>query len=171
MLDDLSNSGKDSPSIPNSQRDRGQDRRQKHGRAALHSWFKRRRIGPRRGSDLNENIYVDIHEPWLVYLGLGTLLFSTMDAFFTLYLLQVGSEEMNPFMDYFLKKNAQLFFVVKFSITAFCVIFLIMHKNFRLFKYISGYHLLLVCFLAYGILVTYELSMLLRRPIVAWLTS
>lgn len=171
MLDEFSNGGEDPPSISDCQRDIAQDRRRLHGRAALHSWFKRRRIGPRRDDDPNENIYVDIHEPWLIYVGLGALLLSTMDAFFTLHLLQVGSEEMNPFMDFFLKKDAQLFFIVKFSITAFCIVFLVMHKNFRLFKYISGYHLLLVCFTAYGILVTYELSMMLRLPIVPWLAS
>lgn len=149
-------------------RDGRNDRRQDIRLAAIQSWFRKRRIGPRRDNDPQRDIYVDVHEPWLFYLGLGALILSTLDAFFTLHLLQLGSEEMNPFMDYFLQKDAQLFFVVKYFITAFCIIFLIMHKNFRLFKIISGYHLLFLCFAAYSVLVTYEIAMLMGLPIVTW---
>lgn len=152
-------------------RDGKNDRRQDIRLAAVLSWFRKRRIGPRRDNDPQKDIYVDVHESWLFYLGLGALILSTLDAFFTLQLLHLGSEELNPFMDYFLQKDAQLFFVVKFFITAFCIIFLIMHKKFRLFKVISGYHLLFFCFVAYGLLVSYELSMLLGLPIVTWFVS
>jgi hypothetical protein len=149
-------------------RDGIDDRRQDIRLAAVHSWFRKRRTGPRRDNDPQKDIYVDIHEPWLFYVGLGALMLSTLDAFFTLQLLQLGSKEMNPFMDYFIQKDAQLFFVVKFFITAFCIIFLIMHKKFRLFKVVSGYHLLFLCFAAYGLLVAYELSMLMGLPITTW---
>jgi hypothetical protein len=138
------------------------DRRSNGFRTAVHCLYRNRRKGPRREQDSDTPMYVDVHEPWLVYIAFGALLLSTCDAFFTLALLQHGSYEMNPFMDYFIQKDAQLFFIVKFMITSTCVVFLVMHKNFRLLNAISGYHLLYMAFSVYAMLVAYELSMLIN---------
>lgn len=143
-------------------RNSGQDRRTNHTRAAFYSLVRRRRKNIRRDGDVAVGRYVDVHEPWLVYLALGALLLSTCDAFFTLLLLQHGSEELNPFMDYFIRKDEQLFFIVKFIMTACCVVFMVMHKNFRFWNYFHGYQILFVAFGAYALLVCYELYMLMQ---------
>lgn len=143
-------------------RNKGQDRRNNSMRTAVHSLYRNRRTDVRRVDDEAVNVYVDRHEPWLVYMALGALLLSATDAYFTLALLQHGSYEMNPFMDYFIQKDAQLFFAVKFFMTAACVVFVVMHKNFRFLRLFKGYHVLMASFALYSILICYELSMLLQ---------
>jgi len=141
----------------------GEDRRRKNSlRTALHSVYRNRRSAVRRVDDEPVNVYVDRHEPWLIYMALGAMLLSTTDAFFTLALLQHGSYEMNPFMDYFIQKDVQLFFIVKFSMTAICIMFVLMHKNFRFLRMFNGYHVLYTSFALYSLLICYELTMLLQ---------
>ena len=140
----------------------GEDRRRNSVRTAWHSLYRTRRAAVRRAGDSTINIYLDRHEPWLVYLAIGALFLSATDAFFTLTLLQHGSFEMNPVMDYFIQKDTQLFFIVKFAMTAACVLFVLIHKNFRFLKIFKGYHVLLSAFGLYSLLICYELSMLIQ---------
>jgi hypothetical protein len=143
------------------------DRRTNTWRTALYSLFLRRRVSPRRERDLSSAHYVDVHEPHLFYVAVGGLLLCVADAFFTLTLLNFyGSYELNPVMDYFIQKDIQQFFFVKFGLTAFGIIFLVVHKNFRLFNRISGYQILYANLILYGILVAYELFMLFVIPII-----
>ena len=141
----------------------GEDRRRKNSlRTAVHSLYRNRRASIRRIDDDAVNVYVDRHEPWLVYMALGALLLSMTDAFFTLALLQYGSYEMNPFMDYFIQKDVRLFFMVKFGMTSACVLFVVMHKNFQFLRLFKGYHVLLTSFALYSLLICYEMMMLLQ---------
>jgi len=140
----------------------GEDRRKNSLRTAWYSLYRNRRTTVRRASDSVINVYLDKHEPWLIYLAIGALFLSATDAYFTLALLQHGSYEMNPVMDYFIRKDSQLFFIVKFAITAFCVFFMLIHKNFRFLKVLKGYHVLLSAFALYTLLICYELSMLIQ---------
>lgn len=141
----------------------GQDRRRQNSlRTAVCSLYRNRRTSVRRIDDDAVNVYVDRHEPWLAYMVLGAMLLSATDAFFTLALLQHGSYEMNPVMDFFIQKDAMLFFIVKFSMTAACIVFVIMHKNFRFLRVFKGYHVLLTSFALYSLLICYELTMLLQ---------
>ncbi|MFV2057776.1 MAG: DUF5658 family protein [Thiohalomonadales bacterium] len=138
----------------------GEDRRQKGVQTALQSSFRKRRRGPRRDCESAEPHYVDIHTPREFYIVVAAIMLSVLDCFFTLILIQHGSEELNPFMDYFLQIDTTLFFAVKFIITAFSLIFLILHKKFKLFNVFTGYQILLTCLFLYSVLVSYELSML-----------
>lgn len=138
-----------------------QDRRQNTFRTVLHSAYRKRRHGPRRGPESADPHYVDVHQPKEFYIVVAAIILSVLDCFFTLILIQHGSEELNPFMDYFLKIDTTLFFVVKFVITSASLLFLILHKKFKLFNLMSGYHLLLSCLILYSILISYELSMLI----------
>ena len=140
----------------------GQDRRKTSIRTAWHSLYRNRRAAVRRAGDSVINVYFDRHEPWLAYLAIGALFLSATDAFFTLALLQHGSYEMNPVMDYFIQKDSRLFFIVKFSMTAACVVFVLIHKNFQFLKFFKGYHVLLSAFALYTLLICYELSMLIQ---------
>ena len=140
----------------------GQNRRKNSARTALHSLYRNRRGAVRRVDDSVVNVYIDKHEPWLVYLAIGALFLCATDAFFTLALLQHGSFEMNPVMDYFIQKDSRLFFIVKFSMTAFCVLFVLIHKNFQFLRIFKGYHVLFSAFVLYSILICYEISLLFQ---------
>jgi len=141
------------------------DRRSTTWRTALYSLFLRRRVGLRRTADQGKGHYVDVHEPQLFYVAIGGVLLCVADAFFTLTLLNFyGSYELNPVMDYFIKKDIQHFFFMKFGLTAFGIMFLVAHKNFRLFNRISGYHILYANLIIYAVLVAYELFMLFVIP-------
>lgn len=136
------------------------DRRQNHGRALVFSLFMRRRRGPRRDEDYGRGHYVDIHEPAIVGLTLGIVLLCVADAFFTLNIIERGGEEVNPFMRALLEKDVLLFFTVKFTITSLCLVFTLVHKHFRIFRAISGYHILYAVFMFYALLIYYETYLL-----------
>jgi len=157
----------------NSLRDSAADRRKNLLRTAIYSCYSSRRATPRRTDDQESgSYYVDVHESRLFFIALAALLLCTADAFFTMMLLNFhGSEELNPFMDYFIKKDVQLFFMVKFSLTALGVFFLVMHKNFRLFNRISGYHILYGSLVMYALLVLYELTMLVAIPAISYVAT
>lgn len=136
------------------------DRRAATLRTAINSIYRNRRVDLRRSTDVARDIYLDKHEPLMAFLALGVVILSITDAFFTLHLLKHGGEEISPFMDYLLQKDTLLFFTVKYLITAVAVLIVLMHKNFRIFKYFLGYHGLYLMFLSYVILISYELSLL-----------
>lgn len=136
------------------------DRRQDHKRALYYSLFKRRRRGPRRDADSQTAQYVDVHEPAVVAVVFGVILLSTLDAFLTLNIISRGGEEVNPFMKVLLDYDVTTFFLAKFAITAVGLIFTIVHKHFRIFKTISGYHILYAVFFGYGCLIWWELYLL-----------
>jgi len=138
------------------------DRRVNHRRAMWYSLFMRRRRALRRDDEKGRHYYIDLHEPWLFSLAMAMCLLSVSDAFLTLNLLQLGSEELNPLLDYFLSLDVRLFFVVKFAITTFCIVFLVMHKNFVLFNRISGLQVLVLSIMAYSVLVCYEITLLVQ---------
>lgn len=141
------------------------DRRRNTWRTFAGSVIYRRRVVRRREGDGEMAHYVDVHEPYLFFVAVGALLLCVADAFFTMTLINFhGSTELNPVMDYFIKTDIKIFFVVKFGLTALGIMFLVMHKNFRLFNRISGYQILHASLVVYAILVGYELFMLLAIP-------
>ncbi|HEY5602778.1 MAG TPA: DUF5658 family protein [Gammaproteobacteria bacterium] len=141
------------------------DRRSNSWRTIFGSLVLRRRANPRRTQDGDGAHYVDVHEPLLFFVAVGALLLCVADAFFTLTLLDFhGSYELNPVMDYFIQKDIHQFFFVKFGLTAFGIVFLVLHKNFRLLNRISGYHILYGCLITYATLVAYEVTMLVILP-------
>lgn len=145
------------------------DRRNHSWRTLVGSLIFRRRATPRRTVDGSSAYYVDVHEPRLFFVAVGALLLCVADAFFTMTLLEFyGSYELNPVMDYFIQKDFHQFFFVKFGLTAFGIIFLVMHKNFRILNRISGYQILYGSLILYAILVAYELSMLVVLPFIKY---
>ena len=141
------------------------DRRRNTWRTFAGALVHRRRVVRRRDGDGDTAHYVDVHEPYLFYVAVGALLLCVADAFFTMTLINFyGSTELNPVMDYFIKTDIKVFFILKFGLTSLGVIFLVMHKNFRLFNRISGYQILYASLIIYTLLVAYELFMLLVIP-------
>jgi len=142
------------------------ERRWNHSKAAVHSFYRKRRKHIRREDDYSVGTYVDTHEPRLFYLAMSLMALSVMDAFFTTLLLSNGSEELNPILAYLLGLDMYVFLGAKFLITGSCAVFFIMHKHHRLFNVVSCYQLLVLSVAIYFLLVCYELSMVRHLPII-----
>ncbi len=144
-----------------------EDRRTNSWRTIAGSIFLRRRANPRRTEDGSGAHYVDVHEPRLFFVAVGALLLCVADAFFTMTLLDFyGSYELNPVMNYFIQQDFHQFFFVKFGLTAFGILFLVLHKNFRILNCVSGYQILYGSLMVYAVLIAYELTMLAVIPFI-----
>jgi len=134
------------------------DRRQTNLRSMFYALFMSRRRSVRRQ---NEAVcyYADQYGPYVFAAAMLLILFCILDAFFTLQLLQYGSTELNPILAWALSKHVLFFFVLKYSLTAVCVIVSVQHKHFRVFG-LKGYHFLASCILGYAVLIHYQLAML-----------
>jgi len=142
------------------------DRRSNRRKAAVHSFYRRRRSQIRRETDDTSRVYVDTHEAKIGYLALALMGLSIVDAFFTTVLLQNGSQELNPLLAYLIELDATLFLAIKFFITGASIVFFILHKHHKLFNLINCYQLLVLSVTVYSILVGYELLMV--RHILFW---
>lgn len=103
-----------------------------------------------------ENYYVDRYEFRYLFLIISILILCFLDAFLTVILLQLGAKELNPFMLIFIKKDVVLSMVVKYVITAVCLICILMHKNFRIFRNLRVRSLLYFVLTLYVVLVLFE---------------
>jgi hypothetical protein len=126
------------------------------------SLVKGRRKEARRDYDREKSQYLDVHEPSVLAVTLGIVLLCIADAYLTLGILQRGGEELNPFMLMLLQQDVMLFFSVKFILTTLCLMFTVVHKQFKILKTISGYHILYGVFIIYTALVYYEIILLAR---------
>jgi hypothetical protein len=84
------------------------------------------------------------------------LILCFLDAYLTLLLLQVGGIELNPFMLFFIKKDVVLSMVVKYVMTASALIFILIHKNFKVFGWLQVSKLIYVILMLYTGLVLFE---------------
>ena len=141
------------------------NRRQKDDRRQ-HSWRTLTYCGlhgrgrRRRARRSGQSYYLDWYDPKLVFTGLFVLLLSCMDAMFTLTLLNRGAYEANYFMARLLEQGDTLFIVTKVAVTAFGILFLLMHSHFRILRVTSGKRMLQVLAAIYGLLIVYELLLL-----------
>ena len=140
------------------------ERRSNRRKAAVHSFYRRRRAQARRQTDDVTGQYVDVHETRLGYLALLLMTLSIIDAFFTLVLLENGSRELNPLLEFLLQVDTSLFLGVKFFITAMGIVFFVQHKHHKLFNLISCYQLLSVSVAVYAVLIGYEFTMVRHLP-------
>lgn len=148
-----------SPERSCDERRRGPDRRTDLARAFVHSLYRNRRRGMRRIADQARGHYVDAHGPGVIVCAVTVLLLSCADSLFTLLLLQRGAEEVNPVMRALIEADDTLFVGVKLALTAACLVFLVAHRNFRLFR-VQGHTILYASLGAYLILVNYQWHLL-----------
>jgi len=118
------------------------------------------RRGPRRASDPDRNYYVDRYSPRALLVILLILIMCVFDGFITLHLVKKGAQELNPLMNFFLRLGGTYFLSVKYLVTLICMFVLLIHKNFYVFN-ISIKHIILWIFVLYGLLITYELWLLI----------
>ena len=104
-----------------------------------------------------EDYYVDRYELRYLFLIISILILCFMDAFLTIILLQLGAEELNPFMLIFIEKDVVLSMVVKYVITALSLLCILMHKNFRIFRNLRVHSLIYFVLSLYIALVVFEI--------------
>jgi len=141
------------------QRREHQDRRSYSLRTVTYCGLQGR--GRRRAARRSdEDYYLDWYDPKLVFTGIAVLFMSSLDALFTLTLLDRGAYEANYFMARLLESSDGLFVTVKQSVTAVGIVFLLMHSRFRIMRLVSGKRLLQMMVPVYGILIIYEVILL-----------
>ena len=92
--------------------------------------FKGRRRQARRECE-EGNYYVDRYELRYLFVISAILVLCFADAYMTLTLMRFGGYELNPFMLALMNKDIVLALVAKYLITVLCLIFFLVHKNFR----------------------------------------
>ena len=111
----------------------------------------------RREEDRRRHIYVDQYSLRFFVLLMGILMLGVADAFLTLYHVHINNaEELNPIMDFFLGVSPNVFFNVKYILTALCLTVLCLHKNLPIVKYLLG-----VVFIIYFMIVLNHLYLFL----------
>jgi hypothetical protein len=132
-----------------------EDRRQRPTLPISRYTFVGRRRETRRSDEL-DNYYVDKYEWHLLFVTSLIMIFCVLDAYLTLKILQLGGSEENLLMSFFMQKNLVLTLVVRLFVTVAASVFLLIHKNFRLFGAIKTDRLIYLVFCIYCVLVLYE---------------
>ena len=139
------------------------DRRNFDWRTVVYGFVRSRRRAHRRQSEV-EPLFTDWHHPWLFFLSTGTMLLSSMDAFFTLRLLELGAVEVNPIMAMVMGHSTAVFAVTKMLLTGTGILALVYMARSRVFNRIRTGIFLTVFFSFYCCLVCYEFLLLIRIP-------
>lgn len=138
------------------------DRRKKPTPPISRFTLRGRRFEIRRAED-DRDYYTDRYPYNYLFLILGVVLLSTLDAILTLHLLRGGGVELNPLMSILIEKNASLFMAVKLFMTSICLIFLLVHKNFHVFGNFKIAYFIYSVFLMYILLICYEIYLYVRH--------
>jgi hypothetical protein len=141
------------------ERRRGPDRRKSALKALIHGSFHPRRRGPRREGERMIS-GVDWHDPQWLAVAMLVVLFSCVDAFLTLTLIDHGAYEVNPFMAMVLGGSALVFSLVKIGLTAGGVVMLTLLARMKAFGRVPVSLLLYSVLLGYGALLVYEFRLL-----------
>jgi len=135
------------------------DRRQPSLKTVLGSlrYYRRRHL---RRDDDQLNSYIDWYGHWPFAATVIIILLCFADAFLTIVLLSKGAVELNGLMDWLIQKDTHIFTVVKMSMTGAALIVLVMHFNFRIYKYVAVRYLIYALVPLYSLLIFHELTML-----------
>ncbi|MBT8117218.1 MAG: hypothetical protein KJO66_05255 [Gammaproteobacteria bacterium] len=118
----------------------------------------RRRVSRRDGDHLDS--YVDWYGHLPLAATVSIILLCFADAFLTTVLISAGAVELNVLMDWLIQRNIQLFAVVKMAVTGVALVVLVMHFNFRIYRFIAVRYILYALVPVYSLLIYHELSML-----------
>ena len=138
-------------------RPRGPDRRQRPTpMISRYTFFGgRRRAGRRKGE--RQDIYVDVYSPQLVALLLIFFALTVVDSVSTLVYLGKGGRELNPIAQWMIDQGGTFFVVVKGVLSGLCLLFVMLHKNFRPARAALG-----IGFTFYFVLGLYHLVLQIR---------
>ncbi len=107
----------------------GKDRRSRGAPDIKSLFIYARRKELRRQDDKFKTAYFDQYSPALFTPIVLILLLSVTDAYLTLFLVDCGAREINPVMAYFLKFGPFTFMSVKYFLTCYGVIVLLIFNN------------------------------------------
>lgn len=140
----------------------GRDRRSRPTPLFSRYTFFGRRKTVRRLDDSCLHCYVDRYDLSSVLLVLVSLILCVADAFMTMYLIDNGATELNPIMEKLLGHKPFLFLLVKYSLTALGMVWLLIHKNFYpLNGTYSVQRFMVVVPILYATLILYEMTLFL----------
>lgn len=135
------------------------ERRTSTAESHRYNWLGgQRKVGRRKGEQ--HNIFVDVHNSWHVFVVMGIMMLSVVDAILTLKILSAGGIEVNLLLDWVIQSNVELFAAVKFALTGLSIVFLARYIHFRLFNLISVSTVLQAAFIGYLVLISYQISLL-----------
>ena len=107
----------------------GRDRRQKPTKPFSKYILLGRRRSIRRKADRKTHIYVDLYGHYLLLLLLLIVLLSVIDAYFTIFHLEKGAREINPFMNFLMGYGNIYFFTIKYALTVLGLILLCIYQS------------------------------------------
>jgi hypothetical protein len=119
-----------------------------------------RRRAVRRSKDMHHIVILDRYSPKLLVFVVAILSLSLLDGLLTLYLIEQGSTEINPVMDYFLKKGPFIFAAAKYVLTSMAVVIFVIVANSVLPR--SNFHaqkLFPYALFAFGSVIAWELML------------
>jgi len=137
------------------------DRRNFSWRTIFYGFMRSRRRDLRRDVD-SEVLFLDWHHPWLFFLAVGTMIFSCLDAFMTLQLIDRGMYEVNPVMRAILGQGTTAFAVSKMVMTGTSILMLVFLAKAKFLNRVRAGLFLTLFFSLYASLVCYEFVFLIR---------
>ena len=137
----------------------GIERRNRSLSAYWHGARNPRRRAGRRAADTVFPI-IDWHSPRVFAWVAGILILCGCDGVMTVMLISNGAVEVNPFMALFVPHSLGWFAAVKLSLTSIGTVILVACSRMKLFRAIPVEIFLALIFLAYVVLVCYELKLL-----------
>jgi len=138
---------------------RQDERRQTSGKTLVGAVLHKRRRTHRRDND-HINRYIDWYGHWPFAATLTITLLCFADAFLTIVLLSNGAVELNILMDWLIQRDVHTFAVVKMAVTGTALIVLVMHFNFRIYRFIAVRYLIYALVPMYSLLIAHEINML-----------
>ncbi len=136
---------------------REKERRTFSWKSIINSFRNRQRITSRRESDATGGYYADTITTTTFILASVFCVMCASDTLLTLFILNSGGVELNPIMRYFLEIDTTWFISTKITVSLACLIFLVLHERFSLFKIIHVKNILFVITVGYICLILYEL--------------
>ena len=136
------------------------DRRNQSVKAFFYSLYKGRRSKARRQYETDRPFYTDIYETRVGLNVITIVCLSALDSFFTLQILERGGIEINPIMLSLLEINSTAFIVGKMAITSICLLFVLVHINFKILRLFPMRSFLFSIASFYVLLIGYEITLL-----------
>ena len=119
---------------------------------------------PRRGvtatKKSHENSYVDWYSADMLLVTILLSLLSLFDSVITQQLLLLGGSEENHLMAVAIERGDLFFMTIKFLLTSLGILFLVIHKNFVIFKTVRVEQFLYVLLFVYSNLLIWETHLL-----------
>jgi len=129
-------------------------------------------VRPSRSEERHSAFFTDRFDALTLVMVLTLLSLTIVDGMLTLELLDLNSEEANPFMGHLLRRGPLDFLLGKYVLTAMGLPFIVVYQNYPMFKTRFRVGFLLPVFISmYIVLIYYQYMLFQAGPIhsaVAW---